>query len=123
MSDPIPSAKAHPDPDGENENLRTNANAEDRKAAAALSSMQTNEIGAESVSENGVNAANRNALNNAMGRLEITAGQGSGKGSPAKSKPQVAAKKPTVKVTEHNVALLVRITRLGVLTQELANFI
>ncbi|CAG8289578.1 unnamed protein product [Penicillium salamii] len=70
MSDPIPSATADPDTDN-----AAHANAEYRKAAAALSSLNVNEITTEGVSD-GANTTNQDALGKAMSRLEIIAGQG-----------------------------------------------
>ncbi|GMF74334.1 unnamed protein product [Aspergillus oryzae] len=74
MSDSIPSA--HPDPDAVDQHRP--ANAEDRKAAAALSSLNTNEIGADSGAKP-PSSADQEALGKAMSRLEIVAGQDAGK--------------------------------------------
>ena len=100
MSDPIPSAT----PDSDATDQRLPANAEDRKAAAALSSLNTNELG-ESGSKL-PSSANQEALGKAMSRLEIAAGQ-----EPKKKKPEAqkeeAVKKKAVRVTAEDVGLLV----------------
>ncbi|KAJ6161467.1 hypothetical protein N7470_004863 [Penicillium chermesinum] len=71
MSDPIPSATGGPDV----VEKKPPVNAEDRKAAAALSSLNENEI-ADSSSPKGTGAADQEALGKAMSRLEMTSGQG-----------------------------------------------
>ena len=100
MSDSIPSAT----PDPETTEQRLPANAEDRKAAAALSSLTTNELG-ESGSKL-PSSADQEALGKAMSRLEIAAGQ-----EPKKKKPEAqkeeAVKKKAVRVTAEDVGLLV----------------
>jgi hypothetical protein len=103
MSDPIPSATA--DPDAVEQPLP--ANAEDRKAAAALSSLNTNEISTETSSAK-VNTANQEALGRAMSRLEIADGHDAGKKGTAQTrKVDGVVKKPVVKVAAADVALLV----------------
>ena len=108
MSDSIPSAA----PDPETTNQRLPANAEDRKAAAALSSLNTNEIAADAGSGTGVrqpSAADQEALGKAMSRLEMAAGKDSG----GKKKPEAArkeaevARKKAVKVADADVGVLV----------------
>jgi hypothetical protein len=104
MSDPIPSATADPE---SVEQLPSNA--EDRKAAAALSSLHTNEIATEA-SVGAPDAANQEALGKAMSRLEITAGQNSNKtGAAPKKSGEEVAKRKVVRVDPADVALLVRI--------------
>ncbi|PLB54641.1 hypothetical protein P170DRAFT_460728 [Aspergillus steynii IBT 23096] len=108
MSDPIPSA--HPDPDAVDQKLP--ANAEDRKAAAALSSLNTNEIAADSDSAAKPPAsADQEALGKAMSRLEIAAGTGAaGKGGAGAAQKKGSAgevvKKQAVKVAAEDVTLL-----------------
>ncbi|KAL2841260.1 hypothetical protein BJY01DRAFT_249609 [Aspergillus pseudoustus] len=113
MSDPLPS-EHHP----------ASTSAEDRKAAAALSSLNTTEITSDSASGTGAakppSAADQEALGKAMSRLEIASGGGGaankgkkkddgaakGKGggeTAAKKKPAV----PAVKVSLEDVGLLV----------------
>lgn len=108
MSDSIPSAA----PDPETTNQRLPANAEDRKAAAALSSLNTNEIAADAGSGTGAkppSSADQEALGKAMSRLEMAAG----KDAAGKKKPETAQKeaevvrKKAVKVTDADVGLLV----------------
>jgi hypothetical protein len=105
MSDPIPSATADPD------NVeKTTFNDDDRKAAAALSSLNTNGIATEGASVRASDTANQEALGRAMSRLEITARQDPNKKEKAANKSSAeVAKKKMVKVAPADVALLVGI--------------
>jgi hypothetical protein len=105
MSDPIPSAAADPN----NVEKPLPSNAEDRKAAAALSSLKTNEIVTEGASGRAPDTASQEALGKAMSRLEIAVGQASNNNGVAARKSQEAAKRKVVKVASADVALLVRI--------------
>lgn len=104
MSDLIPSATADP-------NIVENpvsSNAEDRKAAAALSSLNTNEIATEGASIGAPVNATQEALGRAMSRLEIAAGQGSDNKTVVEVlKTDEVVKKKTVKVAPADVTLLV----------------
>lgn len=104
MSDPIPSASA--DPESTDQPLP--ANAEDRKAAAALSAIKTNELGTDA-SAKGPSAADQEALGKAMSRLEIAAGQNPAKKQTAEAQKKEAEVKKTkaVKVAAADVTLLV----------------
>ncbi|KAJ5731354.1 uncharacterized protein N7483_005862 [Penicillium malachiteum] len=73
MSDPIPSASASADPEASERSLPTNA--EDRKAAAALLSLNQNAIGAEASPTGGPSGAEQEALGKAMSRLETSGHQ------------------------------------------------
>ncbi|KAJ6138223.1 hypothetical protein N7471_004709 [Penicillium samsonianum] len=104
MSDQIPSATAHPD----TVEKPLPSNAEDRKAAAALSSLNTNEITTEGVSAGTPLTADQEALGRAMSRLEIAAGQGSGNKKTVEGpKTDGVVKKKTVKIAPADVTLLV----------------
>ncbi|KAJ5163387.1 uncharacterized protein N7500_005217 [Penicillium coprophilum] len=104
MSDAIPSTTA--DPDAVEKGLP--ANAEDRKAAAALSSLNTNEIATEGVSTGAPLTADQEALGRAMSRLEIAAGKDAGNKQTSEGlKTDGAVKKKTVKVAPADVTLLV----------------
>lgn len=108
MSDPIPSA-APTEP-------TTSTSAEDRKAAAALSSLNTTEITSEPAAASGAkqpSSADQEALGKAMNRLEIAAGghqKGSAKAA-GKSEgvgAEVGKKAaPAVKIAGEDVSLLV----------------
>lgn len=103
MSDDIPSATA--DPEAVEQHLP--ANAEDRKAAAALKSLHTNELAADAPPK-GPSSADQEALGKAMSRLEIAAGQGSAKKTPTEAqKKEAEVKKKAVKIAAADVALLV----------------
>ncbi|KAL4950778.1 hypothetical protein BDW69DRAFT_171379 [Aspergillus filifer] len=119
MSDPIPSAAT----EQPQSTSTASTSAEDRKAAAALSSLNTTEVAASSAepatSSTGKqpSSADQEALGKAMSRLEIAAGRNGGKistmakgtgtgqggGDAAEVKKRVAA----VKVAGEDVALLV----------------
>lgn len=101
MSDSIPSAAA----DAEQPDQRLASNAEDRKAAAALSSLNTNEIG-ESGSK-ATSSADQEALGKAMSRLEIAAGQEPKDKKQPEAQKEEAVKKKAVKVSAEDVGLLV----------------
>lgn len=73
MSDSIPSATA--DPEALDQSLPSNA--EDRKAAAALSSLNTTELATDGEPAPGRSNAEQEALGKAMSRLEIASEQGS----------------------------------------------
>lgn len=104
MSDPIPSATA--DPEVTEQPLRTNA--EDRKAAAALNALNTNELAADAAPSKGPSSADQEALGKAMSRLEIAAGQGSAKKSATETqKKEAEVKKKAVKIAAADVSLLV----------------
>lgn len=104
MSDPIPSATADP----EIVEKPLSSNAEDRKAAAALSSLHTNEIATEGAPIGAPVNANQEALGRAMSRLEIAAGQGSdNKTTVEVLKTDEVVKKKAVKVAPADVTLLV----------------
>ncbi|PYH87594.1 hypothetical protein BO71DRAFT_404542 [Aspergillus ellipticus CBS 707.79] len=77
MSDSIPSAHATDDAPAPG-HANTNTNAEDRKAAAALSSLNTTQIAADADAalKPPPSAADQEALGKAMSRLEIAAGVG-----------------------------------------------
>ncbi|OGM43491.1 hypothetical protein ABOM_008065 [Aspergillus bombycis] len=102
MSDSIPSAHSEP---GAVDQHRP-ANAEDRKAAAALSSLNTTEIGADSGAKPPV-SADQEALGKAMSRLEIAAGQDAGKKTAGPQKEAEVVRKKAVKVTSEDISLLV----------------
>jgi hypothetical protein len=104
MSDPIPSATG--DPDSVEQPLP--ANAEDRKAAAALDSLHTNELAADAPAK-APSSADQEALGKAMSRLEIAAGKGSAqKGTADTQKKEAEVKRKAVKIAASDVAFLVR---------------
>lgn len=114
MSDPIPSATTATT----SELPSASAAAEDRKAAAALSSLNTTEITSETAASETKqpSSADQEALGKAMSRLEIAAegtkshagskgkGEGGSKTSEAKKKAAAVA---AVKVSGEDVTLLV----------------
>ncbi|KAJ5980377.1 hypothetical protein N7481_007675 [Penicillium waksmanii] len=100
MSDSIPSATEPAD------QPPLPANAEDRKAAAALSSLNTTELASSDASPaKGRSNAEQEALDRAMNRLEIAAGQG---GAPRKSSQPLKETevKKTVKIAAADVSFL-----------------
>ncbi|KAJ5811993.1 hypothetical protein N7474_008294 [Penicillium riverlandense] len=103
MSDSIPSATA--DPDATDQTLP--ANAEDRKAAAALNSLNTNELGTDGGPAKPPAGTDQKALGEAMSRLEIAAGQGPAKKGTNEAQKKETVPKKTVKVAADDVTLLV----------------
>ncbi|KIX96103.1 uncharacterized protein Z520_08358 [Fonsecaea multimorphosa CBS 102226] len=111
MAEPIPSAStaaADAADDETSQNLPNNA--EDRKAAAALNSLNANEMSTEN-GEGGSkqpSAADQEALGKAMSRLEIASGVGKKKDDTTKTqaKKEVEVKKK-VKIAAEDVSLLV----------------
>ena len=132
MAEPVPSASS---PAGDHPSLPTNA--EDRAAAAALSSLNTAQI--DDAEEGGSapaagagkrgrpSKADQEALGKAMSRLEMIAGTGSGTGTgekeagkkkeggveekgEMKEAVEEVRKKPVVKITADNVNMLVGLT-------------
>jgi hypothetical protein len=112
MAEPLPSASnAAEGPDNE-ETARLPKNAEDRKAAAALNSLNANEISQDETagtSSKQPSAADQEALGKAMSRLEIASGTGGKKGAEKKSdkKAAEAEVKKKVKIASEDVNLLV----------------
>ncbi|KAL1964589.1 hypothetical protein VTN77DRAFT_6763 [Rasamsonia byssochlamydoides] len=120
MADSIPSAS---DPDAASEQQRLPANAEDRKAAAALSSLNANEISQSGNDDDAgskiPSAEAQEALGKAMSRLEIATGggasgaskagdgAGAGAGKTDAEKKDEGVKKKAVKVAAEDVTLLV----------------
>jgi hypothetical protein len=102
MSDPVSSAT--PDPDAADQRLP--ANPEDRKAAAALSSLNSDDTGAETGTKP-PSSTNQEALGKAMNRLEFAAGQEPKKKKPQAQKEAEVVKKKAVKVASEDVSLLV----------------
>lgn len=108
MAEPIPSAAA------EGEENRLPANAEDRKAAAALSSLNDNEMAQGDDNSKLSSASAQEALGKAMSRLEIAAGgatkaaagKTAGTGNKAAGAQEVVKKK-AVKIAAEDVTLLV----------------
>ena len=104
MSDPIPSATADHDTAGHT----SISNAEDRKAAAALSSLNVSEIATEGASDGAPETANQEALGKAMSRLDIAAGEGSmAKKAGVQKSAGGGAKQKVVKLAAADIALLV----------------
>lgn len=104
MSDSIPSATA--DPDSVHQPLP--ANAEDRKAAAALNSLNTEGLAGDTAPSKGPSSAEQEALSKAMSRLEVAAGQDTGKKKTRESQKKEAEVKKVVKINAADVTLLVR---------------
>jgi len=112
MAEPLPSASnAAEVPDNE-ETARLPKNAEDRKAAAALNSLNANEISQDETagaSSKQPSAADQEALGKAMSRLEIASGTRGRKDAEKKSdkKAAEAEVKKKIKIASEDVNLLV----------------
>ncbi|KIW98917.1 uncharacterized protein Z519_00580 [Cladophialophora bantiana CBS 173.52] len=111
MAEPIPSASsAAADAADDETSQDLPNNAEDRKAAAALNSLNANEMSTEN-GESGTrqpSAADQEALGKAMSRLEIASGLGKKKedNTKAQAKKEVEVKKK-VKIAAEDVNFLV----------------
>ena len=114
MAEPVASASAAGADAADDETSQNlPANAEDRKAAAALNSLNANEMSTEN-GETGPkqpSAADQEALGKAMSRLEIAGGGGKKKDDTKKTetKKEVEVKKK-VKVAPEDVTFLVGLT-------------
>jgi DNA uptake protein ComE-like DNA-binding protein len=105
MSEDIPSATA--DPHAVDHPLP--ANAEDRKAAAALNSLNTDGLAGDAAPSKGPSSADQEALSQAMSRLEVAAGHDYGKKTATGTqKKDAEVKKKLVKINAADVTLLVR---------------
>lgn len=116
MAQPLPSASNAAEGADNEETARLPKNAEDRKAAAALNSLNTNEIsqdGTAGASSKQPSAADQEALGKAMSRLEIASGTSAKKDAEKKSdkKAAEAEVKKKVKVASEDVNLLVSCLR------------
>ena len=113
MAEPISSASDAPiDPAENEETARLPKHAEDRKAAAALNSLNANEIsqdGGEPVGSKQPSAADHEALGKAMSRLEVASGSGAKKEAARKGgkKAEETEVKKKVKISSDDVNLLV----------------
>lgn len=115
MAEPISSASNAAADAADEEQAQLPKNAEDRKAAAALSALNANEMSQESEEKalKQPSAADQEALGNAMRRLELASGLGvSGQPGTAGKKPD--EKKDTevkkkVKIAAEDVNWLVRL--------------
>ena len=101
----------HPGADPEDEAPIAPKSAEDRKTAAALSSLDSRGAEDEDAASGGAKSQlDQEALGKAMSRLEVGAtksGDSSGKGREKKDKEEESVKKKAVKVDQADVALLV----------------
>lgn len=111
MSEPIPSASNAADAaDEETQNLPDNA--EDRKAAAALNSLNANTMSQDSGEQAAKqpSAADQEALGKAMSRLEIASGLGKKSTAKKPEQKKEAEVKKKIKVSNEDVSFLVRST-------------
>lgn len=112
MAEPVPSASNAADAPDNEETARLPKNAEDRKAAAALNSLNANEISqdgtAGSLSKQ-PSSADQEALGKAMSRLEIASGGGAKKDTEKKmdKKAEDTEVKKKAKIASEDVSFLV----------------
>jgi hypothetical protein len=117
MAEPIPSASnaAETADDEMSQNLPKNA--EDRKAAAALNSLNANAMSQENgeSAAKQPSAADQEALGKAMSRLEIASGLGKKMGGAAKKAEtkKDAEPKKKIKIASEDVNFLVSSLRLA----------
>lgn len=111
MAEPIPSASTAVDAADEESQPVAN-NAEDRKAAAALNNLNTQEISQDGEgAPRQRSAADQEALSKAISQLEIASGSGSKKTEASKKveekRKEEAEVKKKIKVSQEDVAFLV----------------
>lgn len=110
MAEPIPSASVAADAGDDETSQNLPNNAEDRKAAAALNSLNANDMSQENgeAATKQHSAADQEALGKAMSRLEIASGLGKKKDDTkkAETKKEVEVKKK-VKIATEDVTFLV----------------
>ncbi|KIX00497.1 uncharacterized protein Z518_10637 [Rhinocladiella mackenziei CBS 650.93] len=109
MAEPIPSASTAVDAADDETSQNLPASAEDRKAAAALNSLNANDMSQENgeTATKQPSAADQEALGKAMSRLEIAGGVRKKKEDPkkAETKKEVEVKKK-VKIAAEDVNFL-----------------
>jgi hypothetical protein len=110
MAEPIPSATSAADAADDETSQNLPNNAEDRKAAAALNSLNANAMSQENgeSAAKQPSAADQEALGKAMSRLEIASGL---KKSDAAKKPEQkkdAEPKKKIKISSEDVTFIVR---------------
>ncbi|EXJ95957.1 hypothetical protein A1O1_01082 [Capronia coronata CBS 617.96] len=110
MAEPIPAASSAADAADDETSQNLPNNAEDRKAAAALNSLNANDMSQENgeAAAKQPSAADQEALGKAMSRLEIASGLVKKKSDTkkAEAKKEVEAKKK-VKIAAEDVTFLV----------------
>lgn len=126
MAEPITSASNAADAGDDETAQNLPANAEDRKAAAALNSLNANGMSQENgeTANKQPSAADQEALGKAMSRLEIASGVSKKKEDPKKAdaKKEVEVKKK-VKVAAEDVAFLVRVEKPALPEEVLTSFL
>jgi hypothetical protein len=118
MAEPIPSASGAADAadDETSQNLPTNA--EDRKAAAALNSLNANAMSQENgdSAAKQPSAADQEALGKAMSRLERVSGQSKPEAGGKKAEPKKEAEvKKKIKIASEDVNFLVGVVAFRLL--------
>ncbi|EXJ81447.1 hypothetical protein A1O3_07739 [Capronia epimyces CBS 606.96] len=110
MAEPIPAASAAADAADDETSQNLPNNAEDRKAAAALNSLNANDMSQENgeAATKQPSAADQEALGKAMSRLEIASGLGKKKDDTkkAETKKDVEVKKK-IKIAAEDLTFLV----------------
>jgi hypothetical protein len=117
MAEPIPSASTAADAADEESQPVAN-NAEDRKAAAALNNLNTQEISQDGEGATKQHsAADQEALSKAISQLEIASGSRSKKAEASKKveekRKEEAEVKKKIKVSQEDVAFLVGSHHIG----------
>jgi hypothetical protein len=111
MAEPIPSANAAAEAGDDETAQNLPANAEDRKAAAALNSLNANAMSqenGETANSKQSSSADRDALDKAMSRLEVAGGAGKKKEDTKKADIKKEAEvKKKIKVAVEDVNFLV----------------
>ena len=117
MAEPVPSASTAADNADNEETARLPKNAEDRKAAAALNSLNANEISQDDREADAAkkpSTLDQAALGEAMNRLEIASGSGTKKDPKKSDKKAELEVKKKIKIATEDVNLLVCATMIDV---------
>lgn len=111
MAEPIPSASNAADAADDETTQNLPNNAEDRKAAAALNSLNANDMSQENgeSAAKQPSAADQEALGKAMSRLEIASGLGKKTEAKKPEQKKETEVKKKIKVSSEDVSFLVRI--------------
>lgn len=112
MAEPLPSASAAGEAGEDETTQNLPNNAEDRKAAAALNSLNANAMSqenGESASKQ-PSAADQEALGKAMSRLEVASGQKKSDSAKKPEQKKEAEVKKKIKISSEDVTFLVRHT-------------
>ena len=124
MAEPVPSASTAADNADNEETARLPKNAEDRKAAAALNSLNANEISQDDTEAGAAkkpSTLDQAALGEAMNRLEIASGSGAKKDTKKEDKKAELEVKKKIRIASEDVNLLVSLKLFSVFVGDIVD--